>query len=191
MSWICISIENPLRSLFIHLYDILKLYYVIFIGSIEILKWGASSRWLTSLYYPMRNSDELTIIINVIIIWYNKLIWYKYNDIIYITFWYKIKISQCAQNWPQLSFSITVCLVLRAHVCQTYSCRNWLTWKLSRFKLATHLSFRFSLDIESRIRTSLVLISKKIMKNILVRNVSIITRMKMNFRIFRVISWNF
>ena len=113
MSWICISIENPLRSLFIHLYDMLKLYYVIFIGSIDILKWGASSRWLTSLYYPMRNSDELTIIINVIIIWYNKLIWYKYNDIIYITFWYKIKISPYAQNWPQLSFSIFFCLVLR------------------------------------------------------------------------------
>ena len=36
-------------------------------------------------------------------------IYYHY----YITFWYRIKISPYAQNWPQLSFSITFCLVLR------------------------------------------------------------------------------
>ena len=26
-----------------------------------VLKWGASSRWLLSLYFPMRNSDQMTI----------------------------------------------------------------------------------------------------------------------------------
>ena len=27
----------------------------------QIIKWGASSRWLSFLYYPVRNSDQMTI----------------------------------------------------------------------------------------------------------------------------------
>ena len=27
----------------------------------HVIKWGASFRWSSSLYYPMRNSDEMTI----------------------------------------------------------------------------------------------------------------------------------
>ena len=33
---------------------------ILFRGNITIIKWGTSSRWSSSIYCPMRNSDEMT-----------------------------------------------------------------------------------------------------------------------------------
>ena len=32
-----------------------------FVHKTGLVKWGASSRWLLSLYFPLRNSDQMTI----------------------------------------------------------------------------------------------------------------------------------
>ena len=34
---------------------------ILFRGNITIIKWGTSSRWSSSIYCPMRNSDDMTI----------------------------------------------------------------------------------------------------------------------------------
>ena len=158
------------KFIWYYIIDILKLtllYYVIFMGSIDILKWDASSRWWTSLFYPMGNSGELKI--------------RKTHPTVFI-FRYKIKISRYAQNWPQLSFSITFCLVLRCPCLSNLVIRVEIDLLENCLDLNLRPIFRFAflwlLSLESEHPLSSFL--KKIIQNIFVRNVFIITRMKMN-----------